>query len=436
MNNSAFLSNSDRLRLKVHSSCAHAIRLLAKLIMAKSVAKMIVVACLIWALMADHCTGQAQAPAQGMAPIARKAPMAKFPANPRPLMVRIKDITSIEGLVGYKVEGIGLVTGLNKTGGTNPITRKLYSSYIEKLGTELTPEERLLVPTNTQIITENVSAVSVTAELLPFAEKGARLDVSVSALDNSSSLYGGELRPTVLIGLDGQEYAIAQGKLVVGGFKVQGNAASISKNHPTKGSIAGGAILYRPNVQSPVGANGVIRIHLRNGDYTTSSRVEEAINQTFPNTAKAMNLSVIEVRIPKEHMNAIPNFIGKVNSIRVIPDSVATVIIDQSSGTILVGSNVKVDEVAITHANIHVSTSEGARVSQPNPLSQGETVVIPETDITVEEDGLPLAVMPQSASVGELVNALNAIGATPADLASILQRLHRMGALHADLRIE
>jgi len=351
-------------------------------------------------------------------------------ASAQPL-VRIKDITAIEGVRNNQLTGLGIVSGLNGTGGRSPVTRQFAFNILQKLGVRADPFTRAGIRENTQENTDNLSVVSVTAELPSFARPGSRIDVLVSAFDDADSLQGGTLIATSLFGLDNKVYAVASGPVSIGGFSFSGNAASVQKNHPTSGRIPSGAIGEERVCADPIGADGTFRLMLGQWDYETCRRIVDSVNKQWPKTARVLDASTMEVRIPSAYASNVPRFIGLVNSLQVRPDSVARVVINERTGTVVVGANVKLSRVAITHANLSVITGESPIVSQPGPFSDGETTVVPRTQIDVLEEDSKVNVIGATATVGDLAKALNALGVSPRDLSSIFQQLDEAGALHA-----
>lgn len=349
------------------------------------------------------------------------------------LKVRIKDITDIEGVRTNQLTGLGIVTGLNGTGGRSPVTRQFALNMLQQLGVRADPLTRAGIRDNTQERTDNLSVVSVTAELPSFARPGSRVDVLVSAFDDAESLQGGTLIATSLFGLDNKVYAVAAGPISIGGFSFSGAAASVQKNHPTSGRIPSGAIVEERVCAKPIGVDGTFNLMLRQWDYETCRRIVNSINQQWPNTAQILDASTMEVRIPAAYAANAPRFIGMVNSLQVSPDSVARVVINERTGTVVVGADVKLSRVAITHANLSVVTGETPIVSQPAPFSEGETTVVPRTQIDVVEEDSKVNVIGETATVGDLAKALNALGVTPRDLSAIFQQLDEAGALHAKL---
>ena len=350
----------------------------------------------------------------------------------QPGTVRIKDISRIQGEDDNFLQGIGLVTGLNNTGGNAPLTRKVVRNFLDRHDLRADPNLRAQIATDTQEKTSSMAVVMVTCRMPPFASHGTEVDVIVSVMDDATSLQGGKLEATALRGIDNQVHAMAQGMISTGGFSFSGAAASIAKNHPTTGRISNGGRITVP-APSTIGQSGIIRFDLRSPDRRTAQRVAEAINKLHHRTALALNKRVIEVIVPAAKMADMSGFIAEIEDQRVVPDSIARVVINERTGTVIVGANVRISPVAITHANLTVVTKESADVAQPNPLAGGETVVVPKSEIDVIEEERAISVLDRTVTVGDLANALNALGVAPRDLSSIFQALKSADALHAEL---
>ncbi|SNS11628.1 MULTISPECIES: flagellar basal body P-ring protein FlgI [unclassified Azospirillum] len=344
---------------------------------------------------------------------------------------RIKDIANIEGVRDNMLIGYGLVVGLNGTGDTinnSPFTEQSLIGMLERLGVNVRGDT---------IRTKNVAAVMVTATLPPFSSQGSRIDVSVAAMADSKNLLGGTLLVTPLLGADGEVYAVAQGAVAVGGFSAQGAAASVTRGVPTNGRIAGGAIVER-EIDFALSDLPFLRLSLRNPDFTTAMRTAEAINQQFGrNTAKAIDPAAVVIDVPMARKADLVSFIRDVEQLRVQPDQTARVVIDEASGVIVMGENVRISTVAIAQGNLTIRITETPQVSQPGPLSQGgQTTTVPRTNIQVDEGAdKKLAVMPSGVSLQELVNNLNALGIGPRDMISILQSIKAAGALQAEIEV-
>ncbi len=349
-------------------------------------------------------------------------------AGPASAQSRIKDIASIEGVRTNQLVGYGLVVGLNGTGDSLrncPFTRQSLEGMTERLGINIR---------GTNANSKNLAAIMVTAELPPFATPGSRVDVSVSSLCDAKSLLGGTLLVTSLQGADGNVYAVAQGSVQTGSVSGSGaSGSSVTRGVPTAGRIASGA-----TVERETGFNletlQEVRLTLRNPDFTTAQRVAAAINATFPTTALAENGSVIALRAPAQLGMAA--FISRVENMPVAVDTPARVIIDEVNGVIVMGENVRISTVAIAQGNLTISVQENPQVSQPAPFSQGQTAVVPQSDVTVEEElGREIRLVNGATSLSTLVNGLNALGVSPRDMISILQAIKAAGALQADIEV-
>lgn len=345
-----------------------------------------------------------------------------YPVNAQ---VRVKDVVTVEGVRSNQLFGLGLVVGLDGTGGKSNFTRQMAVEMLRRLN---------FVTDLSSFDSESVAAVMVTADLPPFATEGTRIDVTVSAIDDAESLQGGVLLLTPLRGADGEVYAVAQGPLSVGGFVFSGQAAQAQKNHPTVGRIPGGAVVERA-VPTEFVHQGYIRLLLRQPDPSTADGIAAAVNQQFPGVAQALDPGTVQVRLPAEAMENPVGFLRKLGELRVTPDVPARVVINERTGTIVAGQNVAISAVAIAHANLAIVTSETPDVSQPPPLSPGQTVVVPRTQIDVTEEGGALHPVGPAVTVGDLARALNALGVTPRDIIAIFQALREAGALHAELII-
>ncbi|HHK75166.1 MAG TPA: flagellar basal body P-ring protein FlgI [Rhizobiales bacterium] len=341
---------------------------------------------------------------------------------------RIKDLADFEGIRENQLVGYGLVVGLNGTGdtlGKSPFTLQSLQAMLERMGVNTR---------DAKLSTSNVAAVMVTGNLPPFATQGTRMDVTVSALGDSKSLQGGTLLVTPLMGADGEVYSVAQGSVAVGGFSASGAAASITRGVPTVGRIANGALVER-EVKFNLAKMRSLRLSLRNPDLTTARRVSVAIN-TFLGVRASMALDpkTVRLKIPRGYRKNIVSLLTDIEQLRIEPDQVAKVIIDENSGIIVIGSRVRVSEVAIAQGNLTVSVTETPFPSQPAPFSRGSTVVIPRTSVSVDdENSKKLAVLRRGVSLQKLVDGLNALGVGPRDMIAILQAIKAAGALQAEV---
>jgi flagellar P-ring protein precursor FlgI len=343
---------------------------------------------------------------------------------------RIKDIADFEGVRDNLLVGYGLVVGLNGTGDSlrnSAFTAQSLESMLERLG----------VSTRGQNLkTKNVAAVMVTATLPPFARQGSRLDISVSALGDAKSLQGGTLLVTPLRGADGETYAVGQGQLSIGGFSAEGDAERVTKGVPTAARIAAGGIVER-EVDFALDQLDRIRIALRNPDFTTASRIAEAVNGRLGQVAaRVTDATTVEMAVPPRYAGQISALITQIEQLPVDPDQPAKILIDERSGIIVMGQDVRISEVAVAQGNLTVRVTETPEVSQPAPLSEGQTVVVPRSRVQVDEqDGRQMAVLPAGVTLQELVAGLNALGVGPRDLIGILQAIKAAGALHAEIEV-
>lgn len=340
---------------------------------------------------------------------------------------RLKDIVTFEGVRENQLIGYGLVVGLNGTGDSlknSPFTRKSMEGMLGRLGVGNISNEA--------IKTNNTAAVMVTAALPPFARRGSPIDIVVSSLGDAKSLRGGTLLVTPLSGADGQIYAVGQGPLAVGGFSAEGNAASVVNGVPTVARIENGATVEN---EIPFTLNQLdnFRMALRNQDATTAMRIVQAVNESGIARAKMLDPGTIEITLHGKQ--SMPETMAALEQLAVEPDTVAKVVIDSKSGTIVIGANVRIGEVAVSQGGLTVSVRESAQISQPEPITIGNTVVVPATDISVVEKNSGFAVIDGPVSLQELVDGLNAIGIGAQETISILQAIKAAGALHADLEV-
>jgi len=344
---------------------------------------------------------------------------------------RIKDIAQFEGVRENQLVGYGLVVGLDGTGDTlqnSAFTRQSLIAMLERLGVNTR---------NSNLKTDNVAAVMVTANLPPFARHGTRIDVTVSALGDATSLQGGTLLATPLLGANGEVYAVGQGPVAVGGFSAQGDAASVTKGVPTSGRITNGAIVEN-EVNFDFASLHSLRLALNHPDMTTARRITRAINTSFNlPVARTLDPGTVNITVPADRQADMVGFLADVEQLMVQPDDLANVVINEETGVIVMGSSVRLSTVAIAQGNLTIRITETPQVSQPNPLAQqGQTVVVPRTDIQVdEEDGNKMAVVKEGVTLQELVDGLNALGVGPRDMISILQALKAAGALHANVEV-
>lgn len=374
--------------------------------------------------------------------------MLSFIGSSAGMSARIKDISSIKGIRQNQLFGYGLVIGLNGSGdkGGTSFTRQGLANMLEHMGIHVNPED---------LKAKNVAAVIVSAKMPPFARVGEKVDITLSSIGDAKSLQGGTLLLTPLKGVDDKVYALAQGPVLIGGFSAGGDAGGgVTKNHPTVGRISGGATIEREIPLTLLGKKE-LTIILNHQDFNTATRVAGAINSRVGNNlAKPIDSGTLKIKIPQAFQDNIVHLIAKIGEIEVVPDAVAKVIVNERTGTVVVGENVRIQKVAVAHGNLSIRIKEKKQVSQPPPFAPagrnapptqteggtivapgGSTVVTPESDVSVAEEGSRLLLVPNGRTIGELVNALNAIGVTPRDLITILQAIKAAGALQGELEI-
>ncbi|HEY2618251.1 MAG TPA: flagellar basal body P-ring protein FlgI [Acetobacteraceae bacterium] len=349
-------------------------------------------------------------------------------ALPAGAQVRIKDIADVEGVRENQLVGYGLVVGLNNTGDkldTAVFTRESLVGMLERLGVNTRDQV-------TKLETKNVAAVMVTAELPAFARSGSRIDVAVSALGDATNLTGGTLLVTPLLAADGEVYAVAQGALATGAIKAQGAATSVTRGVPTSGRIANGGTVEREVAFRLDKVNG-LRLGLRNPDLTTARRIAIAINKVLGPVARATDPRTVALDFANHDLI---EGLGAIEDLRIEPDTRAVVVIEESSGTIVMGANVRISTVAIAQGNLTIRVTETPEVSQPAPFSNGVTTVVPRTQVQVDDQhDRKLGIVPGSVTLRDLVASLNALGVGPRDLISILQMIKVAGSLQADLEV-
>jgi len=343
---------------------------------------------------------------------------------------RIKDLANVEGVRENMLIGYGLVVGLDGTGDrirNTPFTRESVVSMLERMGVNIRSEA---------LDTDNIAAVMVTANLPAFATQGTHLDVSVSAMGDAESLRGGVLLVTPLHGADGEVYAVAQGSVAVSGFAARGDAATVTRGVPTNGRIANGAVVEREIGFDLAGLNS-IKLALRNPDFTTAQRIAAAVNARLgAGAASVVDPGTVRLTRPATFDGDMVGVLSAVEGLRVEPDKAAKVVIDEASGVIVMGSDVRVSTVAIAQGSLTVSISETPQVSQPSPFSErGRTVVVPRTSAGVDEPPAQLAIIDGGVRLSQLVDGLNALGVPPRDMIAILQAIKAAGALQADIEV-
>lgn len=341
--------------------------------------------------------------------------------------VRIKDLVEFDGVRGNDLVGYGLVVGLNGTGDgirNAPFTEEIMSNILERLGVNVTGE---------QFRPRNVAAVLVTAELPAFARAGARIDVTVSAIGDAKSLLGGTLVMTPLNAADGLIYAVGQGSVISGGASVEGDGASVVEGVPTSGVIPGGARVER-EVAFDLSTVSEVRLALRSPDFTTAARIETVVNEELgDHVARMLDAGTVVVSIGATGLSSPAHALGRIESLTVQPEQRARIVVDQRSGTIVLGEDVRISRVAVSQGNLTLRIDEAPVVVQPNPFAQGETIVVPRTRAAIEEEaGIGMAMLPETTTLSEVVAGLNALGVSPRDMIDILKTMKAAGALHAE----
>jgi len=341
---------------------------------------------------------------------------------------RLKDIADIEGVRGNQLFGYGVVVGLNGTGDGKSVefTTKSVSNLLEKMGIRVDAKD---------VKVKNIASVLVTATLPAFIRPGSRIDVTLSSIGDAKSLQGGTLLFTPLKGADGNVYAVAQGAVTVGGFAVEGGGDSAQKNHPTVGAISAGGTVERA-IPFDLFQSKRVRIVLREPDFTTMTRVVTAINGRLGKpVASALDSASVEIPLMGDLMLDPITVVSQLEQVDVEQDAGAKVVVNERSGTVIMGESVRIGKVALAHGNLSITIRSETQVSQPNPVGEGETAVVTNTDVTVGEEKRSLSLIGGEVTLADVVKALNALGATPRDLISIFTALKRAGALHAELVI-
>lgn len=342
--------------------------------------------------------------------------------------VRLKDISSLQGVRENQLIGYGLVVGLDGTGdgSSNKFTIQSLATMLNNLGVGIDPKT---------VNVKNVAGAIVTAYLPPFARMGSKMDILVSSLGDAKSLQGGTLLLTPLKGADGKVYAVAQGPITIGGFAQDSGGTTSQKNHPTVGKVPSGALIER---ELPFDFSEVheLTYALKNPDFTTANRAVRGINKILGgNLAMAKDSGTIKIQIPEARKKDIVKFVSTIEAVKISPDFMAKVVVNERTGTVVVGEDVKISTVAIAHGSLTISIQPEAVISQPESFSQGETVVVETPTVQVQEGEDNLALIPGGVSIGDLVKALNAIGVSPRDLIAVFQAIQAAGALQADLEI-
>ncbi|MEP2532381.1 flagellar basal body P-ring protein FlgI [Shimia sp.] len=344
--------------------------------------------------------------------------------------VRIKDLVEFDGVRGNDLVGYGLVVGLNGTGDglrNAPFTEEIMSNILERLGVNVTGE---------QLRPKNVAAVFVTAALPPFARAGGRIDVTVSAIGDAKSLLGGTLVMTPLNAADGEIYAVSQGTVIAGGASAEGEAGGVVQGVPTSGVIPSGARVER-EVDFDFATLTNLRLALREPDFTTAGRIEQAINRNFGRrVALMLDAGTVQLDIARSGQISAAHALGSIENISVEPEHKARVVVDQRSGTIVLGDDVRISRVAVSQGNLTLRIQETPLAVQPNPFANGQTVVVPRTNADIEEEeGIGLAEVAGGTSLSEVIAGLNALGVAPRDMIDILKSIKAAGALHAEFLV-
>lgn len=348
-----------------------------------------------------------------------------------PFTVRVKDLADIEGVRSNQLVGYGLVVGLNKTGDRvqqNLYARQTLQNLLERMG--ISTEANGLKP-------ENIATVLVTANLPPFVRQGMKIDATVSSIGDAKSLQGGTLILTPLKGIDGQIYAIAQGSVSIGGISAGGKGNSVEINHPTVGRLPNGATVER-TVQTELAVNNQLNLILRNDDFSTAAKLNQIINAKFgTGTSRALDGRNIEIKLPASYFENRVGFIAEMENLRLTPEKVAKIIINERTGTIIMGREVRIGSVAISQGGVTVKIGTEFEVSQPGILSRtGETAVVPRTTVEVDQKAPESVVLPDGATIDEVVRGLRALGVSARDIISILQAIKTAGAMNADLEMQ
>jgi flagellar P-ring protein precursor FlgI len=343
--------------------------------------------------------------------------------------VRVKDIATLQGVQPIPLIGYGLVIGLNKSGDKRQtiFSTQSLANMLERFGVVVPPD---------QVKVENIAAVMVTTELPPFARPGARLDVTASSVGDARSLQGGTLIATPLRGPDGRLYALAQGPLSIGGFGGGKGATSVQVNHLTVGRVPGGA-LVQIGQQVSVGSPASIELSLFDADWSTAHRLADALNTALGgDVARVLDPSTVSINVPPEYKGAIPDLMARLEPLPIVVDEPSRVVINERTGTVVVGANVRIGAAAVAHGNLSVKISTRYEVSQPSPFSnKGDTVVVPQEQVEVNEQEAKLVSLEEGVTLDAVVRALNSLGATPRDIIAIMQALKAAGALRAELMI-
>ncbi|MEW6745875.1 MAG: flagellar basal body P-ring protein FlgI [Planctomycetota bacterium] len=367
----------------------------------------------------------AQEPIDAPAPPASAtSPVPEGPGGSSAAGVRLVDLVDIEGVRENHIEGVGVVVGLRGTGDSSSAGRQAIANLVTKFKLRIDPS---------QLTAGNAALVRASAVLPPFVKPGQKIDVSVQSILDAESLFGGELVRTLLYGPDGEWYAAAQGPLSIGGFEASGQAASVTQNHPSAGRVPGGATVEKVVPMPPFTAKREIELYLKEPGFVTAQRTVAALESLFPGQAQAIDAGTIVVAVPPDRESDVVGFVAELSDLHVVPYQKARVVINEKTGTVVVGDGVTLREVCISHGNLTVRIAEQPMVSQPLPYTKGQTTVVPRTQVEAEVDAGHLVTLPATVTVKDLAEALNALGVTPRDLVTIFQMLHRHGSLNAEL---
>ncbi|MEX1661460.1 flagellar basal body P-ring protein FlgI [Thioclava sp. 15-R06ZXC-3] len=353
--------------------------------------------------------------------------LALLPTLSAATPIRIKDLVEFDGVRGNDLVGYGLVVGLNGTGDglrNAPFTEEIMSNMLERLGVNVTGE---------QFRPKNVAAVMVTATMPPFSRAGSQIDVTVSAIGDAKSLLGGTLVMTPLKAADGEIYVVSQGTIIAGGTVAEGAGAKVTQGVPTSGNIPAGGRVER-EIDFAINDLSVVRLALRTPDFTTASRIEAVINLEFGRrVAEMLDGGTVALDIKSTRARSVAHAIGQIENLGVEPEQRARVVVDQRSGTIVMGQDVRISRVAVSQGNLTLKVEESPIVVQPNPFSEGETVVVPRSKATItEEPGIRMAEVTEGSTLSQVVAGLNALGVSPRDMIDILKSINAAGALHAE----
>ncbi len=340
--------------------------------------------------------------------------------------VRILDLVEIDGVRANQLEGFGLVTGLNGTGDKGNAARQALANYIRRNNVNVL---------NADVDIGNVALVTVTCRLDPWKKWGMPIDVMVQAVNGASSLFGGFLLQTPLKGADGEVYVVSQGPVAVGGFSASGKSASVTQNHLTSGTVTGGGIVEKEVPMSVLSTDGEMHVHLRSPNYVTATRVAREIGR-FAAGAHALDAATIRIELPPEKKSDPIAFIAELGDHSIVPGDEAIVVVNERTGTVVVGQHVRIATALITHGNLTISVAESENVSQPNSFSNGETAAVQRTDVSANVESRGLQVVAGGTTVSQLASSLNRLGVSPRDLVAIFQALQQAGYLHARLEIQ